>query len=96
MINTDHPWFRPISWEAAPDDMTFFPHGITPTRYLFAAEKRHLAEWCEEHVGRQAVIGSRYRAAWMRYTNEDSYHFKKEADMVMFVLTNIELFLPHN
>lgn len=81
----------PLTWEGADSFMMFFPHGIRPIRCLWGAEKQHLTGWCEEYLGRQAATGCRYHTAWMYYAIENSYHFKSEADLMMFVLAQTGL-----
>lgn len=87
MIGNDG--LTPLVWRSKPDLCNIYPHGVTGNRWLTHSELRHLVAWCCENIGPMGVLGEHTGCAW-RFSAipPECFLFRREADMVLFVLAH--------
>ena len=79
---------RPLLWRPFLLTTEVFRFGVDAYRYLGNREREHLIEWCVDNVGCEANFRIDDMGSWLLIDPNEAFCFKKEADMVMFVLAH--------
>ena len=83
-----NPMTQPIIWYDNHNSCRTLQHGVTPGRWLSVQECARITGWCEEYIGFHERDCPNADLKWAYQSFNESFFFKTEADMVMFMLAH--------
>lgn len=82
-------WHGPqLVWKPVVGSYQGLGNGVEVSRWLNKSEPSHLIDWCVEHFGPSHPFQVTTDISWVFLRSMEVFFFRREADMVMFVLAN--------